>query len=68
MTSNVGNIDRVLRLILGLVLIIMPFTTSMSIWQSTTYTYLSVAIGVVLVATAAMRFCLLYRILGIGAR
>ena len=65
MTANVGSIDRVLRIVLGLVLITLPFVTNMAMFASGTATVIAVVVGVVLIATSAMRFCPLYRIFGI---
>lgn len=65
MTANVGNLDRALRVILGLVLLVLPFVSGMALFQSGIATALSVVVGLVLVATSAMRFCPLYRIFGI---
>ena len=65
MTANVGSIDRVLRIVLGLVLIALPFVTNMAMFASGTATVIAVVVGVVLIATSAMRFCPLYRIFGI---
>jgi hypothetical protein len=63
MTPNVGNIDRIARFILGLVLVALPFVTNMV--QSTPATVISVVLGLVMIGTAATKFCLLYRVLGI---
>ncbi|WP_108483175.1 YgaP family membrane protein [Oceaniglobus ichthyenteri] len=65
MTANVGTIDRVFRFILGIVLLALPFVSGMAIFASTTATVISVILGIVMVATSAMRFCPLYRIFGI---
>lgn len=65
MTANVGSIDRVLRIVLGLVLIALPFVTNMAMFASGTATVIAVVVGVVLIATSAMRFCPLYRVFGI---
>jgi len=62
---NVGKFDRILRVIVGVILIIAPFATNISLFSSSTMTYGAVIVGVVLVATAIFRFCPLYRILGI---
>jgi len=62
---NVGKFDRVIRIIVGLVLIIAPFATHIGLFSSAAMTYGAVIVGVVLVATAIFRFCPLYRILGI---
>lgn len=65
MSLNVGNLDRILRFIVGLVLIVIPFATSLSLFDANLFKYGSVVVGLVLVATAAMKFCPLYRIFGI---
>ncbi|MGB3245057.1 MAG: DUF2892 domain-containing protein [Sulfitobacter sp.] len=66
MTANVGNTDRILRAILGLVLIVAPLLNMPAIWSSSTLAYASMAVGLVLVATAFFRFCPLYRVLGLS--
>ena len=55
MKSNVGGIDRILRLLLGLVLVAMAATGTIGAWGW---------IGVVPLATAALGFCPLYTVLG----
>ncbi|PUB17473.1 YgaP family membrane protein [Yoonia sediminilitoris] len=65
MTANVGTIDRIFRLILGIVLLALPFVSGLAVFDSTTATVLSVGVGIVMLATSTMRFCPLYRILGI---
>lgn len=64
MTANVGTIDRVIRAILGVVLILAPFVSSAAVFQGA-MTWVSVIVGAVLLFTAITRFCLLYRVLGI---
>jgi hypothetical protein len=60
MAANVGSADRLIRIILGLILIVLPF---MSGW-STLGAAVSAVIGAVLVVTALVRFCPLYRLFG----
>jgi Protein of unknown function (DUF2892) len=55
MTRNVGGIDRVLRIVLGLALIALTLTGAIGVWGW---------IGLVPIATAAMGFCPLYTVLG----
>ena len=55
MKSNVGGIDRTLRIMLGLVLIGLAATGTVGVWGW---------IGIVPLATAAMGFCPLYTVLG----
>lgn len=58
MKSNVGGIDRVLRIVIGLVLIALAATGTVGVWGW---------IGVVPLATAALGFCPLYTVLGINS-
>ncbi len=55
MKANVGAIDRILRVVLGLVLIALTLTGTIGVWGW---------IGVVPLATAAFGFCPLYTVLG----
>ncbi len=57
MKSNVGGIDRILRIILGLVLIGLAATGTVGAWGW---------IGVVPLATATLGFCPLYTMLGLS--
>ena len=57
MKSNVGGIDRILRIVLGLALIALTLTGTIGVWGW---------IGLVLLATAAFGFCPLYPVLGIN--
>lgn len=62
--SNVGTIDRSLRFIVGLMLIVLPFvTSSLASWGN--WRYALVAVGVVMLATAVFRFCPAYTLFGI---
>jgi hypothetical protein len=65
MTVNVGNTDRILRFIVGLVLIALPFIGTFEPLSAGALKWVSVIVGLVLVATAGLKFCPLYRILGI---
>jgi Protein of unknown function (DUF2892) len=58
MKSNVGGIDRILRIVLGLVLIGLAATGTVGVWAW---------IGVVPLATAALGFCPLYTVLGFSS-
>lgn len=65
MKTNVGTIDRALRLILGLVLLAAPFISGLALFNSSTATVISVLAGIIMIATSAMKFCPMYRIFGI---
>ena len=55
MKTNVGGIDRILRVVIGLALIALTLTGAIGAWGW---------IGVVPLLTAAMGFCPLYTVLG----
>lgn len=57
MKFNVGTVDRVLRIVVGLVLIGLAATGTMGLWGW---------IGVVPLATGLFRFCPAYTLLGIN--
>ena len=59
MVRNMGNADRVIRTILGIVLLSLFFVLEGNArWLG--------LIGVVLIATSSISFCPLYRILGLS--
>ena len=57
MKSNVGGIDRALRILLGLALIVLAATGTIGVWGW---------IGLVFLATGVFRFCPIYRLLGLN--
>ena len=57
MKTNVGGIDRVLRVMLGAVLIALTMMDTIGPWGW---------IGVVPLSTAALGFCPLYAVLGLN--
>lgn len=54
--TNVGNVDRILRLLLGIVLIALVFVGPKTPWGW---------LGVILVATGFLKTCPVYSLLGI---
>lgn len=66
MTPNLGIFDRALRLFVGLILIVAPIIDFPSIWENASYGYVSMSIGAVLFVTGTLRFCPLYRVLGLS--
>lgn len=66
MSANVGNIDRAVRFLLGIVLIILPLLNMPAIWSSSVLSYSSMLVGLILAGTALFRFCPLYRLLGLS--
>jgi hypothetical protein len=55
MTTNVGGIDRILRIVVGLALIVLAATGTVGLWGY---------IGVVPLLTAALGNCPAYSLLG----
>ena len=56
MKCNVGGIDRILRIVVGLVLLGLAATGTVGVWGW---------IGIILVVTAFINFCPIYRVFGI---
>jgi len=56
MTRNLAKWDRLARLVLGALLIVLAFTGTIGAWGF---------LGVIFVGTAFVNFCPIYRILGI---
>ncbi len=65
MILNVGQIDRVLRLALGALLILAPFALAPEMFVDPALKYGALVVGGVLAATALVRFCPIYRLLGV---
>ncbi len=57
MKSNVGGIDRVLRIVVGLVLIALAVTGTVGVWGY---------VGVVPLLTGLLGWCGLYTLLGVN--
>jgi len=55
MTRNLGQIDRIARFAIGALLIVLALAGMIGIWGY---------IGVILVGTAFVNFCPIYRIFG----
>lgn len=66
MTSNVGKIDRLIRILLGAALFLWPFVTDYALWDNSLLKYGAMIVGIVLIATSAMKFCPLYRLVGMS--
>ena len=54
---NMGGMDRLVRLLLGVVLIVLALTGTIGVWGW---------LGLILVGTAFVRFCPLYRVFGMS--
>ena len=68
MNVNMGTTDRVIRGIVGLVLIIVPFLTNWAVFSTEWVMYLSVIVGLVLGGTAIFGVCPLYNLMGMNTR
>ena len=65
MVRNMGRLDRMLRLIIGLALIVAPMLNLPVTWSVAWMAYASMGVGVVLTLTAVTGVCPLYSALGI---
>ncbi len=68
MNVNMGTTDRVIRVIVGLVLILAPFLTPWAVFSNQWVVYVSVVVGLVLGGTAIFGVCPLYKIFGLNTR
>lgn len=66
--SNLGNLDRIIRFILGAVLIGAPFLTAWPIWSGSLAFWGALIVGVVLIATSALSFCPIYAALRLSSK
>jgi hypothetical protein len=64
--KNLGQPDRVIRIVLGLALIALPLFSAMAIFASPMTYWLSIVVGLVLAGTALVGFCPLYAIFGMS--
>ena len=66
MRINVGTPDRIVRIIIGAVLVLLPLVSGMDLFTNPVWLWASVVVGAVLIVTALVRFCPLYAILGLS--
>lgn len=59
--TNESSLDRIIRAVLGIVLFALTFTMLTGIWQ-----IVAGVLGVVMLVTAAVGFCPLYKIVGMS--
>ena len=65
MVLNVGSLDKIIRLVLGVALGAWVF---IGMGVGSTLSYIILAVATILVATALLNFCPLFRVLGISTR
>ena len=63
---NIGSADRILRAIIGLVLIVGTFIPSFPLASAPVLQAIAFIVGVGLLLTALVRFCPLYRLIGVS--
>jgi hypothetical protein len=57
MTTNIGSIDRIIRILVGLVLIGLTLAGQIGVWGW---------LGIVLLGTGLLKTCPLYTVLGVS--
>lgn len=62
--QNVGTPDRIVRLVAGAALIVLPFILTFPVWAF----WVSLVVGAVVIATAIFSFCPIYAVLGLSSR
>ena len=63
MGRNVGTVDRALRALIGILALAGAFALG---WFSGWMVWAAAAVGVIMLGTAAVGFCPLYRLVGIN--
>ncbi|WP_099826935.1 YgaP family membrane protein [Oceaniglobus indicus] len=66
MSANEGKLDRIVRAVLGLILILLPLATSIALFANPVMYWGALIVGVVLLVTAVTGFCPAYRLLGVN--
>ncbi|MFK7869214.1 MAG: DUF2892 domain-containing protein [Roseobacter sp.] len=56
LTTNIGTADRILRIILGVLLVGLAAVGTIGLWGW---------LGVIFIGTAFLKFCPIYRVLGV---
>jgi membrane protein YdbS with pleckstrin-like domain len=63
MTKNMGTVDRALRALIGILALLGAFVLG---WFSGWMVWAAAAVGVIMLVTAAVGMCPLYRLVGIN--
>lgn len=61
--SNIGTLDRIMRVIVGMALVLLPTITGLAIWSG-----IAAAVGAILVVTALFGFCPIYALFGLSSK
>jgi|APEBP8051072661_1049379.scaffolds.fasta_scaffold16585_3 phosphate/sulfate permease len=62
MTTNVGTTDRIIRLVIALIAAIVAF----SVGPSTVLGIVMFVVALIMIVTAAVRFCPIWRLFGVN--
>lgn len=65
MTANIGKIDRILRAVIGAILLYLAFLSGVAAFDAALYKYGAAIVGGVLLVTAFVKTCPIYKVLGI---
>ncbi|MGI9319522.1 MAG: YgaP family membrane protein [bacterium] len=66
--ANVGNADRLIRIIIGILLVAAPYFVELALWENQTARILVQVVGGILVFTGVSRFCALYKLIGVNTK
>ena len=64
MKKNEGNLDRIVRTILGITALIVALTV-LDVMTGATFGVIVAAIGVILIISAIIGFCPMYKVIGL---
>lgn len=65
MPVNIGTVDRILRATLGAALLYLALASGAAVFEAGLWKWIAVAGGVIMLATSAIKFCPLYRLVGL---
>ncbi|WP_223385703.1 YgaP family membrane protein [Oricola cellulosilytica] len=64
--ANVGTLDRIVRLVAGTLLVALPYIFPTLVFENPVMRWGIPLIGIILIGTAVLRVCPLYRLFGIS--
>ncbi|MAQ81947.1 YgaP family membrane protein [Psychromarinibacter halotolerans] len=65
MNVNVGTLDRIIRAVLGVVLLWLAFFSGVPAMEAGALKWIAAVVGIVMLVVAVVRVCPIYSILGI---
>ena len=65
-STNLGKVDRLIRFVVAILLISAPYLVDMANWNNPAMRWGVPMVGVVLVLTALLRCCPIYRLFGVN--